>query len=228
MLNRREKYQTREESRKIQSCKPNISNISKNSREYRVSERKLHSTLLLSSGRNIFTFRFSTEFAAVYSRCGGTKRSYRRSMVHVACVRITCPAVASRVAAARVQRYTGTKRGPGIQPWFRYVTGMQGETGEKGRGRGAERKNRARLSCTANELSLLFCTVVNLPRICRNEEETSRKDSDFLPEIRQMSKKRADLSRRRRVLYIYIFFFVKKERSFAGDLKAQRRGRCAE
>lgn len=54
-------------------------------------------------------------------------------MDRVACVRITCPAVANRVAAARVQRYTGTKRGPGIRPWFRYVTGMQGETREKGR-----------------------------------------------------------------------------------------------
>lgn len=76
---------------------------------------------------------------------------------HGPCVRITWPAVAGRVAAARVQRYTGTKRGPGIRPWFRYVTGMQGETGEKGR-RGTRAKNRARLSCTGTNFPLLFCT----------------------------------------------------------------------
>lgn len=111
--------------------------------------------------------------------------------VHVACVRITCPAVASRVAAARVQRYTGTKRGP-RNPAVVSVCNRnaRGNRGKRKRTRRAERKNRARLSCTANELSLLFCTVVNLPRICRNEEETSRKDFNFLPEIRQMSKKK--------------------------------------
>ena len=85
---------------------------SKNPSE-RVSERKPHS----AGERNFISLKFSNRircrvrpFAVSLPRMAARKRSYRGSTVHVACVRITCPTVASRVAAARVQRYTGTKR----------------------------------------------------------------------------------------------------------------------
>lgn len=74
----------------------------------------------------------------------------RKVEEHGPCVRITWPAVAGRVAAARVQRYTGTKRGPGIRPWFRNARGNRGK-------RKTRAKNRARLSCTGTNFLLLSC-----------------------------------------------------------------------